>query len=105
MQLIAVDPECMGALVTTHKVHLLRHARQMFTALDADAEFLGEVSCVVKRGGQINGLALDTVTAGLAVQNIYPQGEVPGQVLILGAGGAATALAVYLRRHHSSTDV
>src|SRR5712691_9907012 len=57
------DPGCMGALVTTHKVAIYREAVDLFTDFDDDARMLGEVSCIVRRGEKLTGLALDTVTA------------------------------------------
>ena len=95
-------PEAMGALVTTHKVQIYAHARDLFTDFDADAEGLGEVSCIVHRGERLTGLAVDTLTAGLALRAIGP---FSGHALILGAGGAATALAVHLYREYQPVQV
>ena len=95
MRQIRDDDACQGALVTTHKVHLVQHAREWFDEFDADARLLGEVSCIVKRGARITGMALDPVSSLLAYQDL---GSPSGDVLIFGAGGAGTALAVALRR-------
>lgn len=92
------DPAAMGALVTTHKVQIYAHARDLFTGFDADAELLGEVSCIVRRGDRLTGIAIDTLTAALALPAVAP-------TLILGAGGAGLALAVYLDRAHPATPV
>src|SRR5713226_6250607 len=67
------DPEALGALVTTHKVGIYAHARDLFTDFDADAERLGEVSCIVHRGARLSGLAIDTLTAGLALQSVVAE--------------------------------
>jgi len=83
------DPEALGALVTTHKVGIHRHAGDLFTTLDADAERLGEIGCIVKRGRRMDGLAVDTLTSRLALPH-------RGPALIIGAGGAAVALATNL---------
>ncbi|MBI3696211.1 MAG: shikimate dehydrogenase [Acidobacteria bacterium] len=96
------DPDAMGALVTTHKVQIYDHARDLFTDFDADAERLGEVSCIVHRGERLTGLAVDTLTAGLALRAIGP---FSGHALILGAGGAAVALAVHLYRQYQPARV
>ncbi|MGH9664014.1 MAG: hypothetical protein ACRD9L_06300, partial [Bryobacteraceae bacterium] len=48
---IRTDPESWGALVTSHKIPIHQHARDLFTNFDADAERLGEVSCIVRRAG------------------------------------------------------
>ena len=92
------DPDCRGGLVTTHKVSVFTHARDLFTAFDPDAERLGEVNCIVRRPDTLCGLATDTLTAGLAVRDILGAGPTPPAALILGAGGAAVALAVVLYR-------
>src|SRR5712691_9152900 len=89
MSRICDDPAACGALVTTHKVEIYKHASKFFTDFDADANTLGEVNCVVRRGDRITGLALDTQTAGLAFQAIAPERPFRGTALILGAGGAA----------------
>ncbi len=105
VQKIRDDPEGMGALVTTHKVQIYGHARDLFTDFDADAERLGEVSCIVKRGPRLSGLAVDTLTAGLTLRAIAGEAGFRGQALILGAGGAALALAVHLYREHQPAQV
>jgi len=99
------DPTAEGALVTTHKVALWRHARDLFTGFDADAATLGEISCIVKRGERLTGLGIDTLTAGLALREILPDAPFRGHALILGAGGAAVALAVHLYRDHQPAEV
>jgi len=100
------DHTCLGALVTTHKLAIYREAASFFTDFDADARLLGEVSCIVKRGTQIAGLALDTITAGLAVESVFTRALKPVRAaLILGAGGAGVALALYLSRHHPAIQV
>jgi shikimate 5-dehydrogenase len=100
------DPGCLGALVTTHKVGIYRHAADLFTQFDDDASLLGEVSCIVRRGDSLTGLGLDTVTSGLAVESVLAQAtaRVPA-ALILGAGGAGLALALYLSRQHPEIGV
>jgi shikimate 5-dehydrogenase len=94
------DPDCRGALVTTHKVSLFRHAGDLFDAFDDDARLLGEVSCVVCRNGRLEGHAIDTLTGELSLRALLRGETFAGEVLIMGAGGAGLALAVVLRRHH-----
>jgi shikimate 5-dehydrogenase len=98
VQTILDDPCAAGGLVTTHKVHVFDHARELFTDFDCDAAALGEVNCIVRRPGSLAGLATDTLTAGLALRAIIE--ERPPATLILGAGGAAVALAVNLFREN-----
>ena len=102
---IREDPDAMGALVTTHKVGIYNHARELFTNFDADGELLGEVSCIVKRGDRLSGLAVDTLTAGLALRDIIGPALFRGHALILGAGGAGLALACHLFRQHQPARV
>ncbi len=92
------DPDAMGALVTTHKVGIFAHARDLFTDFDDDATLLGEVSCIVRRGDRLTGLAVDTLTAGLALRDILRDAPFRRHPLILGAGGAGLALACHLSR-------
>src|SRR5262249_5515856 len=98
-------PSALGALVTTHKVRIFEYAHDLFTDFDADAKRLGEVSCIVHRGARLSGLAVDTLTAGLALQSVIAEKPFRGQVLIMGAGGAAVALAVHLYREHQPSQV
>lgn len=99
------DPDSWGALVTTHKAALYAHSRDLFTAFDADAKALREVSCIVCREGRMTGEAIDTLTSGLALRQVTGNGPFQGQALIMGAGGAAVALAVHLARQHSPARV
>lgn len=104
VEMIRMDPACWGALVTTHKIPVFEHARDLFTEFDPDAERLGEVSCIVRRASRLRGEAVDTLTAALALRAIGCRWPLPA-VLILGAGGAAIALATVLAREWPSTEV
>lgn len=99
------DTEARGALVTTHKVHIYTHARDLFTDFNADAEKLEEISCIVRRENRFSGLAIDTLTSGLALSAILDTEPFRGHALILGAGGAGLALAVHLLREHQPARV
>lgn len=97
-QFIKSDPLSLGALVTTHKLNLLRAARGLFDWLDPYAETLGEVSSLSKRGGRLIGHAKDPLTAGLALEAVM-QGRSwsgGGHLLLLGSGGSSLALTLYL---------
>lgn len=96
---IKEDPAYRGALVTTHKVRLLRACRDMFDEVNPHAELLGEVSCLSKRGDRFIGRAKDVITAGRSMDEFLPDGHfdaTDAQVLCLGAGGAGLAIAVHL---------
>ncbi len=93
-------PAVRGALVTTHKIAVYRHARDLFSGFDPYADRLGEVSALAKTPAGLVGHAMDPVTAGLALDRIvapahwseHPQAE----ALVMGAGGAGLALAAHL---------
>jgi shikimate dehydrogenase len=96
---IRSDPLSMGALVTTHKINLLAAARDLFDELDPYARHCEEVSCISKRDGRVIGHAKDPITAGRSLRALLGPGyfrRTGGEVLCLGAGGAGTAISVYL---------
>ena len=95
------DPLSLGALVTTHKINTLRAARDLFDELTPDAQLTGEVSSIYKRQGRLIGHAADPVNAGLAMARFIPAGywrERRAEILCLGAGGSAVAIAAHLSR-------
>jgi shikimate dehydrogenase len=58
----------------------------------------GEVSCISKRNGMLEGRAVDPVTAGLVLDGLLGEdhfARTGGDVLCLGAGGAASAIALH----------
>lgn len=98
---LAADPMIRGALVTTHKIAVHRHAAARFAAFDRWADILGEVGCIVRDdAGRLTGKAMDPVTAGQALDRLVPPGHwrrfAASEALILGAGGAGIALAAHL---------
>lgn len=97
---IKSDPMSQGALVTTHKLDLLKATRDMFEVLDPYAETLGEISSISKRDGKLCGHAKDPITSGLSLERIVPDGhwkDGGGELLLLGAGGSCLALSMYLK--------
>jgi shikimate dehydrogenase len=93
---IATARDARGALVTTHKVDVFRHARDMFRELDDYALLCREVSSISKRAGGLIGHAKDPVTAGKALDRLLGDRPTPDDVVCLGAGGAGTAISVHL---------
>ena len=90
------DPQHWGALVTTHKMAVHAAAVDLFDELDELAETFGEVSCIAKRGDRLLGSAKDPVTARLALEEFLPADHFTrtgGAALVLGSGGAGTALS------------
>ncbi|MGD0090008.1 MAG: shikimate dehydrogenase [Planctomycetota bacterium] len=95
VEFIKHDPLSQGALVTTHKIDLLKACRGMFEYLDPYAQLMGEVSSISKRSGQLRGHAKDPISSGLALEVFLPKGHwqaTCGEVFCLGAGGSAVAL-------------
>jgi shikimate 5-dehydrogenase len=96
---IRADQRSLGALVTTHKIDLLKACRDQFDELDPYAQLLGEISSISKRDGRLVGHAKDPISSGLALEAFLPAGyweRTGAEVLVLGAGGGAIALTCYL---------
>ncbi len=96
---IKADPLSLGALVTTHKVNLLKASRDLFDDLDPYARTLHEISSISKRGGRLVGHAKDPITAGASFEAIVPDGywaRTGATLCILGSGGSSLALSLYL---------
>jgi shikimate dehydrogenase len=100
---VAANDGIRGALVTTHKVDVFRHASDLFAGFDADALLCREVSSISKRNGDLIGHATDPITAGLAIDRIFGDRN-PRTVLCMGAGGAGTAISVCLLRRSTAPD-
>jgi len=93
------DPLSLGALVTTHKLDLLKACRDQFDGLDPLAELTHEISCISKNDGQLVGHAKDPISSGLALEAFLPADHwvaTGADALIMGAGGSALALSWYL---------
>ncbi len=90
-------PHLRGALVTTHKLNLLRASRDLFDELSDDAQLCGEVGAIYKRDGKLCGHAVDPTNAARAMQKFLPANHWQHErhALLLGAGGAATAMIVH----------
>lgn len=100
------DPLSLGALVTTHKIDLLKACRDRFEELDSFAQLTGEISSISKVGKKLVGHAKDPITSGLALEAFLPKDywkDTGAEILILGAGGSSIALSSYLleSRHAS----
>jgi shikimate dehydrogenase len=104
---IKYDPNSLGALITSHKISLYDAARDMFDYLDPYAHICGEVSSISKRNGSLEGHAKDLISAGLSLDAILGEnyfGRTGGEVLCLGPGGSATAIALHLINKHNPGD-
>ncbi|MCY3020313.1 MAG: shikimate dehydrogenase [Planctomycetota bacterium] len=109
------DPLSAGALVTTHKLDLLKACRDMFEYLDPYAQLMGEVSSISKRPSPhplpqgegergrvsvwLRGHAKDPISSGLSVEAFLPPGhweKTGAEVFCMGAGGSAIAVTSYM---------
>jgi len=89
------DPAVLGAVVTTHKLRMFQVGRARFDRLDPIAVACEEVNAVKRHAdGSLEAWARDPVSVGRVVDRIWPQNT--GQVICLGAGGTAVALAHHL---------
>jgi shikimate 5-dehydrogenase len=96
---IKQDPLSLGALVTTHKIDLLRACRDLFDGLDDFAALMGEASSISKSDGRLLAGAKDPITSGLALDDFLSPGfwhEVSAHAFIMGAGGSSIALVSHL---------
>lgn len=96
---IKTHEQAKGALVTTHKLDLFNATKSEFGFLDDYAKLCAEISCISKQTGVLYGHAKDPITSGLALQAFMPQNHWQNsnaEVLCFGAGGAATAISLYL---------
>ncbi len=96
------DPQSLGALVTTHKVQLYMACMDMFDQVDDAAATLHEVSCLSKREGEFRASAKDPLTSAYALDAFVPRDHWVdydhAEVVCLGAGGSALALASHFAK-------
>jgi shikimate 5-dehydrogenase len=99
VEFIKSDPLSRGALVTTHKIDLLKACRDLFEYLDPFAALCGEISCISKRDNQLRGHAKDPITSGLALEAFLPKDHwrtTGAEAFSMGAGGSSIAITSYL---------
>jgi shikimate dehydrogenase len=104
---IKYDPLSLGSLVTTHKIDLLSAARDMFDYLDPYAKITGEVSCISKLDGRLEGHAKDPITSGASLDAIIEPGyfaKTHGHVLCFVAGGSGVATLLHLINKTNKSD-
>jgi shikimate 5-dehydrogenase len=101
------DPQELGALVTTHKIDLFQACRDLFDEIDPLARLCAETSCLSKRDGRLRAHAKDPISAGRTLDAMLPEGYWSGsdaEVLCLGAGGSAIAIALHLLSRRAPED-
>ena len=92
---IRADESCLGAVVTSWKSVLYAAAAEEFDGLDARAVQCREINAIRHAGGRVLGAARDPVSVGRVVDRIWP--DLDADLLCLGSGGTAIALARHLR--------
>lgn len=95
------DPLSLGALVTTHKLDLLKACRDQFDRLDPLAEMMHEISSISKDNGKLVGHAKDPITSGLSLEAFLPSNHwanTGAEALLLGAGGSSIALSWHMMK-------
>ncbi|MGI6017807.1 MAG: shikimate dehydrogenase family protein [Marvinbryantia sp.] len=108
VQFLKEDELSLGALVTTHKIDLYNACRDMFDYVDPFAAQLGEVSSISKKDGKFCAHAKDPISSGLALEAFVPVNywkDYDGDVFIMGAGGSALAMSVYLTQQKFGDNV
>lgn len=101
------DPLSLGALVTTHKLDLLKACRDQFDRLDPLAEMMHEISSISKEGSKLVGHAKDPITSGLSLDAFLPAdywAKTGAEALLLGAGGSSIALSWHMMKKEHGTN-
>ncbi len=99
VEFIKKDELSLGALVTTHKLDLLKACGDLFEGRGEYAQLLDEASSLSKRGKELWAHAKDPITSGLSLDAIADDAywkESGADLHILGAGGSSLALTLYL---------
>ncbi len=101
VEFLAADPLAAGMQITSHKVAVAEAAGDLFAARRPLATLMEEISCVTKEADGLHGFAKDPVAGELALDAIVPADHwqrTGANAVLLGAGGAGTALAWCLAR-------
>jgi len=107
VEFLREDELGVGMQITSHKIAVGSQARDLFARLRPLATLMGEVSCITKGPDGLHGFAKDPVAGALALDAIVPEGRWimrPSNAVVLGAGGAGTALTWCLVRQERGLD-
>lgn len=107
VEFLRQDELGLGMQITSHKIAVGTAARDLFVELRPLATLMGEVSCVTKEDDGLHGFAKDPVAGALALDAIVPPGtwaSGAADAVVLGAGGAGTALTWCLVREERGAD-
>jgi shikimate dehydrogenase len=93
------EPGLLGATITAHKIGVRESCADLFDEISEAALTCGEISAIYRVDGRLIGDTTDPRVSGAALAAFlgpdYWRGR-RGEALILGAGGAGTALAYFL---------
>jgi len=104
---IKYDEKSVGALITTHKIDLYNAAKDLFDYFDPYAESLGEISCISKNKGTLEGHAKDPISSGLSFDAIIDENyfiKNPAEILFFGAGGSSIATILHLINKNNPSE-
>jgi shikimate dehydrogenase len=111
VQHVKTNPLVKGALVTTHKLDLVKATKHLFDEFDSYATLTHEVSSISKRAvnskhSKLIGHAKDPISSGLALQTFVPKNywQNDAHVLCFGAGGAAVSISLYFASQPEQFD-
>jgi len=99
VQRIAGDPQVLGAVITAHKLGVYASCHDLFEEVDPFVTLCREVSGISKRDTTLIAHAPDSLAANATLQAMLGPGywvRHEADALCLGAGGAATAIALCL---------
>jgi shikimate 5-dehydrogenase len=102
------DPLSLGALITTHKLDLYHACQDLFDYTDPYAQKLREASSLSKTDGRFCAHAKDPISCGLALERFVPPDywrQFGGDVLLIGAGGSALAMTLYLTQEKFGDNI
>jgi shikimate dehydrogenase len=98
-------PSIAGAVITTHKMNVYRHCRDLFTSADSLVEMLGEVAGITKEDGKLAAHTIDPASSKRALAEMLLPGhwrDTGAEALVLGGGGAGAAVALSLAEQHAN---
>lgn len=107
VEFLRSDELGLGMQITSHKVAVGTAAKDLFARLRPLATLMGEVSLITKAEDGLHGFAKDPVAGALALDAIVPAGHwgaTGASALLLGAGGAGTALTWCLVRRERGDE-
>jgi shikimate dehydrogenase len=104
---IREDEKTLGAVITSHKLALYESCADLFTKTDGYADLARETNSIWKRDGHLIAGARDPLAVAAVLEEMLPPtywDDCDAEILCLGAGGAATAIALTLLAERPSRE-